>query len=271
MLYLARHEKPPAGLSTWCIRGGSRAAPDVAPLARNDRDSAVRLRGPVMTGSDNLCKPGVDHGVNESGLSIASEQWVTCWLPETANGDPAGKQRLAMAIDIARYDPAWPEQFRAQASKLTELLKPWLITRLEHIGSTSVPGLAVKPILDMMAGIRDLDSATEAIPVLISHGYTHGQHRPATLWLHKARSESEPEQALHLTEPGSSLWRERLAFRDALRADPLVARQYQELKERLAAESGDIATYTAGKREFVVQVLARAGIIAEDWRPTGRH
>lgn len=150
-----------------------------------------------------------------------------------------------MTIDIARYDPAWPKQFRAQASKLTDLLKPWLVTQVEHIGSTSVPGLAAKPIIDMMAGVRDLDSARAAIPVLTSHGYTHGQHRPATLWFHKAGSEGELEQALHLTEPGSSLWRERLAFRDALRADPLVARRYPGLKERLAADSGDIAAYTA--------------------------
>jgi GrpB-like predicted nucleotidyltransferase (UPF0157 family) len=176
-----------------------------------------------------------------------------------------------MVIDIARHDPAWPEQFRAEASKLTELLEPWLATPVEHIGSTSVPGLAAKPILDMMAGVHDLHSARDAIPVPTSHGYTHAQHRPATLWFHKARTESDLELALHLTEPGSSLWRERLAFRDALRTDPALARQYEELKERLAADSGNIAAYTAGKRDFVVQVLARAGVIAEQWRQAGRH
>jgi GrpB-like predicted nucleotidyltransferase (UPF0157 family) len=176
-----------------------------------------------------------------------------------------------MAIDIARYDPAWPERFSAEACKLTELLAPWLATPVEHIGSTSVPGLAAKPSLDMMAGVHDLQSARDAIPVLTSHGYRCGQHRPATLWFHKARTESDLEQALHLTEPGSSLWRERLAFRDALRADPLLASKYQELKERLAADSDDIAVYTAGKREFVVQVLARSGVTAEQWRQAGSH
>jgi GrpB-like predicted nucleotidyltransferase (UPF0157 family) len=176
-----------------------------------------------------------------------------------------------MAIDIARYDPAWPEQFRAEASRLTELLAPWLAAPVEHIGSTSVPGLAAKPVLDLMAGVHDLRTARDAIPVLISHGYAHAQHRPATLWFHQARTESVPERGLHLTEPGSSLWRERLAFREALRADPLLARQYQELKERLAADSSDVAAYTAGKREFVVQVLARAGVIAEQWRQAERH
>jgi len=176
-----------------------------------------------------------------------------------------------MAIDVARYDPAWPEQFRAVASKLTELLGPWLATPVEHIGSTSVPGLAAKPILDMMAGVHDLRSARDAIPVLASHGYIHAPHRPATLWFHKARTENDPEHGLHLTSPGSSLWRERLAFRDALRTDPLLASQYQVLKERLAADSGDITAYTAGKREFVVQVLARAGVEAEQWRQQGTH
>jgi GrpB-like predicted nucleotidyltransferase (UPF0157 family) len=176
-----------------------------------------------------------------------------------------------VAIDIVSYDPAWPGQFRAEAGKLTELLAPWLATPVEHIGSTSVPGLAAKPSLDMMAGVHDLRSARTAIPVLTSHGFTHARHRPGTLWFHKARTESDPEQGLHLTEPGSSLWRERLAFRDALRADPALASQYQELKERLAADSGDIAAYTAGKRQFVVQVLARAGVMAEDWRQAGRH
>lgn len=171
-----------------------------------------------------------------------------------------------MAIDIARYDSAWPEQFRIEASKLTDLLEPWLATPVEHIGSTSVPGLAAKPMLDMMAGVHDLQTAKDAIPVLTSHGYRHGQHRPGTLWFHKAGSGSVLGQALHLTEPGSSLWRERLAFRDALRADPVLASQYQELKERLATDSGDIAAYTAGKREFVVQVVARAGVVAEQWR-----
>jgi GrpB-like predicted nucleotidyltransferase (UPF0157 family) len=171
-----------------------------------------------------------------------------------------------MAIDIARYDPAWPEQFRAEAVKLADLLEPWLAAPIEHIGSTSVPGLAAKPILDMMAGVHDLHAAKNAIPVLIRRGYVHGQHRPATLWFHKDGTGGVLEQGLHLTEPGSSLWRERLAFRDAIREDPGLVRQYQELKERLAADSCDIAAYTAGKREFVVQVLARAGVIAEEWR-----
>ncbi len=173
-----------------------------------------------------------------------------------------------VVIAVSEYDPDWPAQFRAEAAALTELLEPWLAAPVEHIGSTAVPGLRAKPILDMMAGVRDLTSARDAIPVLTKRGYVHTQHRPATLSFRKPGPEDPRQNShhLHLTEPGSSLWRERLAFRDSLRADQALARQYEQLKETLAANSPDIAVYTAGKREFVVQVLARAGVTAEQWR-----
>jgi GrpB-like predicted nucleotidyltransferase (UPF0157 family) len=63
---------------------------------------------------------------------------------------------------------------------------------VEHIGSNSVPGLAAKPVLDMMAGVQDLHSAGDAIPVRTSHGYVLAQHRPATLWFHNDRTGSVP-------------------------------------------------------------------------------
>jgi GrpB-like predicted nucleotidyltransferase (UPF0157 family) len=113
----------------------------------------------------------------------------------------AGEQQLPLAIDVARYDSAWPEQFRVIAFRLIELLAPWLAGPVEHIGSTSVPGLAAKPVLDMVVGVHYPRSASDANPVLTSHGYAHGQHRPETLWFHKARTKSDREQNLHLTEP----------------------------------------------------------------------
>ena len=257
-------------------RGTLRSHPAGTALTRG----GDHCRSPVGGKLDEQAPRDTARAVYQHGLAGADAQGVANHLiggqrrtgtaapvsKDTEDGSSAGKERLVTAIDIAKYDPAWPEQFRTEASKLTALLEPWLATPVEHIGSTSVPGLAAKPSLDMMAGVHDLQAATDAIPVLTSHGYTHAQHRPATLWFHKARTESAPGQGLHLTEPGSNLWRERLAFRDALRADPLLAHQYQELKERLATGSRDIAAYTAGKREFVVQVLARSGVVAELWR-----
>jgi GrpB-like predicted nucleotidyltransferase (UPF0157 family) len=169
-----------------------------------------------------------------------------------------------MPINVAPYDPDWPRRFEAERAELERLLAPWLTEGVHHIGSTSIPGLSAKPIIDMMAGIRNLTEARAAVPVLEEHGYQHAPHRPEAHWFHKPASPhlSEQTHALHLTEPGSDLWRERLTFRDALRADPALLDEYQDLKLRLAREHGDDRRgYTDDKRAFVTRVLASHGIV----------
>jgi GrpB-like predicted nucleotidyltransferase (UPF0157 family) len=169
-----------------------------------------------------------------------------------------------VGIPVVTYDPGWAEWFEAERAELARALSPWLSGGIHHIGSTAVPGLAAKPILDIMAGVRDLTEAAQAVPVLSGLAYAHADHRPDALWFYKPASAGPRDVAhachLHLTEPGSSLWRERLAFRDALRADPQLARQYQDLKRQLGRSAGDLSQYTAGKRDFVAAVLARSGV-----------
>ena len=124
-------------------------------------------------------------------------------------------------ISIAPYDPAWAERFESERAILEEALAPWVEGGVHHVGSTAIPGLASKPSLRL----------------------------------------AETVFGLHLTEPGSDLWRERLAFRDALRADPSLRAEYQALKVDLAGDhADDLAAYTAGKQAFVARVLAGAGI-----------
>lgn len=169
---------------------------------------------------------------------------------------------LAVDIAVVDYDPGWAARFEVERGALAHVLSPWLHGGIHHIGSTAVPGLAAKPILDIMAGVRDLRSAVAAVPVLQGLSYGHGDHRPDALWFYKPASPGLAERTcqLHLTEPGSSLWRERLPFRDALRADPELAREYQDLKLRLGSSATGLEDYTAGKRAFVSAVLARSGI-----------
>jgi GrpB-like predicted nucleotidyltransferase (UPF0157 family) len=107
-----------------------------------------------------------------------------------------------------------------------------------------------------MAGVGDFEEARAAYEPLRAAGWEHTPHRPGI-----AHHFSEPGLGLHLTEPGSDLWNERLAFRDALRADSSLVEDYAALKRRLAKEHPDDgAAYTAGKREFVGRVLAGSGI-----------
>jgi GrpB-like predicted nucleotidyltransferase (UPF0157 family) len=169
-----------------------------------------------------------------------------------------------MSISVVAYDSDWPQRFELERAILERLLGPWLAGGIHHIGSTSVPGLAAKPIIDMMAGVVSLAEASPAIAVLTQQcSYEHAPHRPRAYWFYKPPSPHWYERThhLHLTGPGSDLWRERLAFRDALRGDPMLRDEYQALKLRLAQASGDdVAAYTADKRDFVARVLARAGI-----------
>jgi GrpB-like predicted nucleotidyltransferase (UPF0157 family) len=171
-----------------------------------------------------------------------------------------------MGIEVMLYQPSWADSFEAERGRLAATLAPWLPDRrdgVHHVGSTSVPGLPAKPVLDMMAGVRSLAEATTAIEPLASLGYAHAPHRPDALWFFHPGDQSAESRThhLHLTVPGSALWRERLAFRDALRADPALAAEYAELKANLsAAYTVYQPEYTRGKRSFVARVLADAGI-----------
>jgi GrpB-like predicted nucleotidyltransferase (UPF0157 family) len=166
-------------------------------------------------------------------------------------------------VRVVPYDPDWPGLFEAERGVLEQVLAPWLRGGVHHVGSTAVAGLASKPIIDMIAGVRELDDARAACGLLHDHSYLSAPHRPeeAHHFVKPSLRLSEMTHSLHLTQAGGHLWRERLAFRNALRADPALAREYEGLKRRLAGElRDDVASYTDGKRAFVGRVLAGAGI-----------
>jgi GrpB-like predicted nucleotidyltransferase (UPF0157 family) len=107
---------------------------------------------------------------------------------------------------------------------------------------------------------HDLELARAALEPLGQASYVYAPHRPGIAHHFAKPSARLAEYGLHLTEPGSDLWRERLAFRDALRRDPALALEYEALKLRLAQDYADNPTaYTTGKREFVERVLASVG------------
>jgi GrpB-like predicted nucleotidyltransferase (UPF0157 family) len=166
-------------------------------------------------------------------------------------------------VALVPYDPEWARRFEAERALLEHVLAPWLEGGVEHVGSTAIPGVSAKPIVDMVAGVRDLDEARAAYGPLEAAGYVSEPHR-SEIAHHFAKPALELDARrlnLHLTEPSSSLWRERLAFRDALRADPALAAEYEALKLRLAHQHpGDVRTYTDGKRGFVHRVLVAAGV-----------
>jgi GrpB-like predicted nucleotidyltransferase (UPF0157 family) len=163
---------------------------------------------------------------------------------------------------VVASDPTWPSQFEDERRRLEPALGPWLEGGIHHIGSTSVPGLAAKPIIDMMAGVRELDGARATFGSLEALGYTYRPHRPEAHRFSRMAHDTPlgATHHLHLTEPGSDLWRERLAFRDALRRDPALRDEYADWKRRHAASDPADGSYTADKRLLVLRVLAEQGI-----------
>lgn len=162
---------------------------------------------------------------------------------------------------LVPYDNAWPGLFEAERETLEDVLAPWLRDGIRHVGSTAVAGLAAKPVIDMIAGVAGLEAAKAAREPLEALGYVYSDHRPEALLFRKpAGNWWEATHTLHLTEPGSDLWRERLAFRDALRTDARLAAEYERWKFAYAGRAGDAAPYGASKTAFVASVLAGAGI-----------
>ncbi|MGI8882563.1 MAG: GrpB family protein [Jatrophihabitans sp.] len=166
---------------------------------------------------------------------------------------------------VVDYDARWPVQFQAERSVLREALGDLLVTDVEHIGSTAIPTMPAKPLIDMMAGIARLADADAAEPLLAGLGYARQIHRVDAVLFSKV-SDSFLTHSLQLTTPGSDLWQERLAFRDAVRADPALVAEYAELKARLLRATGGAPYDARDKREFVRRVLRQAGLTLRDDR-----
>ena len=161
---------------------------------------------------------------------------------------------------VVPYDPEWALQFEVECAMLERVIAPWLHGGVHHIGSTSVPGLPSKPIIDILAGVRDLEASRAAFGPLATLGYAWHEHRPEAHAFFKPADSTQSTHHLHLTVPGSDLWRERLAFRDALRADPALVEEYAAWKLAHARGTGARDGYTADKRPLVLRVLEARGI-----------
>src|SRR5262245_36004672 len=171
-------------------------------------------------------------------------------------------------VAIVSYDPRWPELFESERAHLRACLPAELIRRIEHIGSTAVPGLAAKPIVDMLVEVTDLEATKLRIaPLLEAKGYeyfwrpTHGDDGPPFYaWFIKRNPDSGVRtHHIHMVESTFTEHWDRLLFRDYLVEYPRVAREYEALKFRLVSESsGDRVAYTRGKTEFVVTVTEEA-------------
>jgi GrpB-like predicted nucleotidyltransferase (UPF0157 family) len=173
--------------------------------------------------------------------------------------DRGGDRRDDQAIVLHPYDTTWPAKFDSEASLLTQALAPWITGGVHHVGSTAIPGLAAKPIIDIMVGVRDLGSTRPCIDLLSALDHCYAPYRADVMhWFCKPDPQRRTHH-LHLVPTGSRRFIDVLAFRDYLRAHPDVSLQYEQLKQQLAARHArDRNAYTDGKSAMVAAITERA-------------
>jgi GrpB-like predicted nucleotidyltransferase (UPF0157 family) len=185
--------------------------------------------------------------------------------PEAAMSDSAigqasvgDAERPAVVIEIREYDPDWPVQFEAQAAAVRRALGAVALA-VEHAGSTSVPGLAAKPALDIVLAVADSAAEASYAPPLETLGYELRIREPE--WFeHRMFKLTAPATNLHVFSAGCPEIDRMLRFRDWLRANAEDRMKYEAVKRRLAAQSWRyVQNYADAKNEVVAEIMARAG------------
>jgi GrpB-like predicted nucleotidyltransferase (UPF0157 family) len=162
-------------------------------------------------------------------------------------------------IEVVDYDPGWPLQYEDERDRIAAALGDAAMA-IEHVGGTAVPGVASKPVVDLMIGVEDIERAGQAVAGLIQLGYEYVPELEAQLPDHRYFRRGTPDAFhVHMVALDSDFWTEHLLFRDWLRTHPEAADEYSRLKRGLAARfHDDRKAYTEGKRPFIEAVIAAA-------------
>ena len=166
-------------------------------------------------------------------------------------------------IEIVDYDPRWPAMFAEEAALLRQALDADLLIGVEHFGSTAIPGMAAKPIIDILIAVRSLAEARATmVEPLRRLDYVFWADNPKTdrMFFVKGMPPYGARRThhVHITEPTGEMW-SRLTFRDYLRTHPDEAQRYERLKRALAVvHHADREAYTDAKAAFVEEILTKA-------------
>jgi len=169
---------------------------------------------------------------------------------------------VADEIEIVAYDPRWPERFALESARIRRVLVERAL-EIEHHGSTAVPGLAAKPVIDILVAVESIEIAERYARALMEEGYEGVEPRYREIWPERIvlirREHGARMSHVHLTLRGHPVWERLIVFRDYLRARPEVAAEYAELKRSLAGAVGaDRHAYMTAKSDFITRVTAVA-------------
>jgi GrpB-like predicted nucleotidyltransferase (UPF0157 family) len=180
---------------------------------------------------------------------------------------PTSKPKKAIAkdapVEVMDYNPHWPKIFDKEKRQVLNAIGNKVVA-IEHVGSTAVPGLGAKPIIDIMVGLRNLSDAKHCIKPLASIGYEYVPEYEASMperrYFRKGPSDKPHKHYhLHMVEYGGEFWKRHLLFRDYLQTHPDTASEYYRLKKQLAVEYRlNREAYTEAKTSFIEFVVSKA-------------
>ncbi len=165
----------------------------------------------------------------------------------------------ADSVELVPYDETWPALFEQERARIERVVGSW-VEHIEHVGSTAVPGLAAKPILDILIGVRSLPEAQQrCIEPFERLGYEYRGDAGVPGRLFFRKGDPKKSHHLHVAEVGDAFWEHHLLFRDYLRTHQETALEYAGLKRALAeCYHDDRAAYTEAKTDFISEVVQRA-------------
>jgi GrpB-like predicted nucleotidyltransferase (UPF0157 family) len=162
-------------------------------------------------------------------------------------------------IRVLAYDATWPARYEEERDALEHAIGGEAVGGIHHVGSTAVPGLEAKPVIDILVGVRSLSDARACFEPLARLGYVYAPYRPNEMHWFCKPDPSRRTHHLHLVPEGSQRFRDELVFRDHLRSHPGLAAEYGALKRGLTRRfEHDREAYTDGKADFIRLVLGRS-------------
>jgi GrpB-like predicted nucleotidyltransferase (UPF0157 family) len=191
------------------------------------------------------------------GLVVDTSTWSAAQVAEYI------WQNLHEAVRLLPYDPAWAAQYESERQQVAAALGD-LAAEIHHVGSTAVPGLPAKPVIDLLVALPRLEQAAECIAPLAKLGYSFIDFAQNTD--RRSSAKASATHHLHVVELGSASYRDHLDFRDALRADPALRQAYANLKTGLAERyKEERARYSESKGAFITQALRAWRVTPPAW------
>lgn len=165
-------------------------------------------------------------------------------------------------ITLVPHDPQWSHLYQVEKQKIIDTAGDW-IEDIQHVGSTAIPNISAKPVIDILIGVTSLEEVDKHVINKIKElGYTYikayEKDAPERRYFEKLDKEGNHTHHVHLVPINSFFWRRLIAFRDYLRNHPTVANEYEQLKLNLVKNITDRSEYVMGKSEFVLAIQNKA-------------